>query len=125
MKAFVHWFPRIFTILAICFVSLFALDSFDPKLTLIQQILGFLIHLIPSFLLVGLLVVAWRYKLAGGIAFIVLGVAFGIFLFLWNFRMNQNVWITLGIVASLALPFVISGVLFYLDHININKQQKV
>ncbi len=124
MKAFVHWTPRILTILAIAFVSLFALDAFDPKLTLGQQILGFLIHLIPSFILVGLLLVAWRYKYAGGIAFIVLGIAFGIFLYYNNFRVNHNIWISIGIVASLALPFVIAGILFYLDSLQIHKEKK-
>ncbi|HLN52755.1 MAG TPA: hypothetical protein VK212_03535 [Lentimicrobium sp.] len=123
MRTFIHWFPRVLTILAICFVSMFAFDAFDPKLTLGQQILGFLIHMIPSFILLALLLIAWRYKLAGGIAFIILGIAFGIFLYFWNFPMNHNVWMTLGIVALLALPFVISGVLFYLDSIQIQRQK--
>lgn len=119
----IHWLPRILTILAICFVSLFALDAFDSNMTIMQQIIGFLMHLIPSFILLVLLVIAWNYKLTGGIIFIVAGVAFGIFLYIWNFRMNHNVLMTLGIVASLALPFVISGILFMLDYRNIRKGQ--
>lgn len=124
MKAFVHWAPRILTMLAICFVSMFALDAFDPQLSVSQQITGFLIHLIPSIILTGLLVFAWHYKYAGGIVFIILGIAFGIFLYSWNFRMNHDIMMTLGIVAMLALPFVISGVLFYIDYLNIKKKAK-
>lgn len=119
----IHWLPRILTILAICFVSLFALDAFDSNMTIMQQIIGFLMHLIPSFILLVLLGIAWNYKLTGGIIFVVTGVVFGIFLYIWNFRMNHNVLTTLGIVASLALPFVISGILFMLDYRNIRKGQ--
>lgn len=119
----IHWLPRILTILAICFVSLFALDTFDSNLTIMQQIIGFLMHLIPSFILLILLGIAWRYQLTGGIIFVVTGVVFGIFLYIWNFRMNHNVLITLGIVASLALPFLVSGILFMLDYRNIRKGQ--
>ena len=46
-----HWLPRILCILSILFISMFALDAFAPNLTIWQQITDFLIHLIPSFIL--------------------------------------------------------------------------
>lgn len=116
MKQTIHWVPRILTILAILFVSVFALDSFSPDLTPGQQILGFLIHLIPSFILTIVLVVAWKYKFTGGIIFVALGISLSMFLFLVNYGRNQDLWITLGIMASISLPFVISGMLFIVDH---------
>ncbi len=36
-----HCFPRILCIIAILFISLFALDAFDPGLGLGQQLLAF------------------------------------------------------------------------------------
>jgi hypothetical protein len=50
----IYWLPRILCILAILFISVFALDAFDPELSIWQQIVGFLIHLIPSFILIAL-----------------------------------------------------------------------
>lgn len=123
MKKAIHWLPRILTILAICFVSMFALDAFNERLTILQQLEAFFVHMIPPFVLLVLLGVAWQYKLTGGIIFVVLGVAFGVFLYYWNLRINHNVLMTIGIVAALALPFVISGILFILDYKNIHKGQ--
>lgn len=116
MKKALHWVPRILTILAILFVSMFALDAFDPGMTLQEQITGFLIHLIPSFILVILLAIAWRYRFAGGVIFMSLGIAISMFLFILNFSKNPNLWMTLGIMASIGFPFFISGVLFVVDH---------
>jgi len=60
---FCYWLPRILCILAILFISLFALDSFDPELSLYKQLSGFLMHMIPSFILVALLIVAWKKRI--------------------------------------------------------------
>jgi len=57
-----HWTPRIICILAILFISMFAIDSFAPDLTIWQQLGGFLIHLIPSFILIAILIIAWKWK---------------------------------------------------------------
>ena len=58
-----HWLPRIICILAILFVSMLALDSFAPGLTIWQQLGAFLMHLIPSFVLLVFLVIAWKWEL--------------------------------------------------------------
>ncbi len=111
-----YWAPRIICILAILFVSLFALDAFDPELTFWQQIGGFLIHLIPSFILLALLLLAWKYEYLGGLIFIFIGFMFGIIVFRMNYKMNHSIWMSIGIVASLTLPFVIAGALFMVHH---------
>ncbi len=111
-----YWAPRIICILAILFVSLFALDAFDPELTFWQQIGGFLIHLIPSFILLALLLLAWKHEYLGGLIFIFIGFVFGIIVFRMNYKMNHSIWMSIGIVASLILPFVIAGALFMVHH---------
>lgn len=116
MKIVVHWIPRVIAIMAILFVSLFALDSFEPDLTMKQQITGFLIHLIPSVILIVMLAIAWRYRFTGGVLFMVVGIAMSMFLFIMNFQRTQSVWVTFGIMAAIGLPFFISGVLFVVDH---------
>ncbi len=112
-----HWLPRIICILAILFVSMFALDSFAPELTLWQQIGGFLIHLIPTYILIAVLLIAWKWEYVGGILFTILGIAFCIAVFILNNHRNHNtIWQSFGIALMIAFPFVIVGVLFIVSH---------
>ena len=112
----IHWVPRILCILAILFISLFALDSFAPELTFWQQIGGFLIHLIPSFILLVFLITAWKWELTGGMIFMILGIGFSPIVFSMNYHMNHSIWISIGIIASITFPFIIVGGLFILSH---------
>ncbi len=112
----VRWTPRVLCILAILFVSLFALDSFDPKLTIGEQILGFLIHLIPSFILAIFLAVAWKWELIGGIILATLALGLAPSIYLGNYNNNHSVWMSLGVILMINLPFVLAGGLFILSH---------
>ena len=111
-----HWLPRIICILAILFVSLFAADAFVPELTIWQQLVAFIIHLIPSFILLAFLIVAWKWEYIGGIIFIIIGLGLSPFLFVHNYKMNDSIWISLGIIFSITIPFVIVGILFIVSH---------
>lgn len=111
-----HWTPRIICIAAIIFISLFALDAFNPALTFWQQVAAFLIHLTPSFVLLALLIIAWRWELAGGLIFAVAALAFCPFIYLHNYQMNHSVWLSLKIVLIINLPFLVVGLLFIASH---------
>ena len=111
-----HWAPRIITILAILYISLFALDSFSPDLTIWQQIGAFLIHLLPSFLLLAVLIVAWKREYLGGIILISIGLGFSPFIFVHNYKMNQSVWMSLMVILVITVPFIIAGILFIISH---------
>jgi hypothetical protein len=108
----VYWAPRVLCILAILFISMFALDAFSPDLSVWQQIGGFLMHMIPSFVLAILLFFAWRHEKWGGIIFLLIGLIFTPIIFNWNYRMNNSVWISLSVIALITIPFVVVGVLF-------------
>ena len=118
-----HWLPRIICILAILFVSMFALDAFAPGLTLWKQIGDFLIHLIPSYIMIALLVIAWKWEYVGGIIFTVIGFAFCVSVFLLNYNRN-HFSIAQSIISTLivAVPFVLVGILFMMSH-NKKKQK--
>jgi len=78
MKKFLTWSPRILTIIFILFLSLFSLDAFSGGFGW-EQLLGFVIHSIPSLILVGFLILAWKKPFVGGIIFLILGILFTIF----------------------------------------------
>jgi len=111
-----HWIPRILAIVAILFVSMFALDSFAADKNLKDQITAFLIHLIPSFILLILLIVAWQYELAGGILFLLTGLLSIPLIYSMNYGRTGSIWIPLTVVLMINIPFVITGLLFILSY---------
>lgn len=98
--------------MAILFISMFAADAFGPGLTIWQQLGAFFMHLIPSFVLIALLVIAWKWEYIGGILFMITGLAFSPVVFSHNYRMNHSVWMSLGTILVITIPFVVVGILF-------------
>ncbi len=115
-KTIFHWLPRIICILAILFISMFAADAFEPDLTIWQQLGAFFIRLIPSFILLGILILAWNKEFAGGIIFIIIGLVLTPFIFNHNYKMNESVWMSLGIIMTITVPFILVGTLFIVSH---------
>ncbi len=111
-----RWLPRMLCILAIVFISLFAADAFNSKLSFWKQLGGFFIHLIPSFILLAILILAWKNEFWGGILFIVAGGICAPVLFNSNFHVSQSVVKSLGVMIALVLPFIIVGILFIISH---------
>jgi len=121
----VHWVPRILCILAILFISLFALDSFSRERTFWQNMGGLLLHLIPSFILIALLIVAWKWELIGGIIFTIIGLGISPFIYSHNFRMNQSAGKSLEAILIVTVPFIIVGILFVVSHFMKKKQNNL
>ena len=112
----IHWIPRLLCILAILFVSMFALDSFTPGLSIWEQIGGFLIHLIPSYVLLAALIVAWKWEKTGGIILMAIGLGLSPFVFNMNWHRTGSVWAALGIVLMINIPFVMVGAMFIISN---------
>ena len=93
------WIPRIIIIAFIGFISLFALDEWGNWL-------GMLIHLIPSFILIGFLILAWKKPKIGGIAFLVISLIFTLF-----FDVYEEPMALLIITA----PLILISILFILS----------
>ncbi|MEI7490661.1 MAG: hypothetical protein WCK92_04620 [Bacteroidota bacterium] len=110
------WAPRVLAIAAILFVSVFSLDAFQAGLPLKTQILDWLMHMIPSFVLIILLVIAWKWENIGGIIFLSLGLAFSPYVFWGNYTMNHSVWMSFFIILTITFPFILVGALFLLSH---------
>ncbi len=115
-KGFIFWSPRILLMVMILFISLFAMDSFAGDYPVWEKIAGFMIHLIPSFVLVVLLIVAWKWELTGGILLIVVGILGGYFIFDLNFDRMHSIKYALLPVLLIAFPVIVSGFLFLVDY---------
>ncbi len=111
-----HWLPRVICIIAILFISLFAADSFAPGQTILHQLGAFFMHLIPSFLLIALLIAAWKWEYVGGIIFVIIGLGLSPFIFMLNYNRNHSFGTSLGIILMITFPFVIVGILFIISY---------
>ncbi|MCS7042002.1 MAG: hypothetical protein N2036_16260 [Bryobacteraceae bacterium] len=69
--------PRVLSILFTGFLSLFALDVFVEGRPGLEILAALLIHLIPSFLLAILLILAWRRPWIGAAGYAALAAAYG------------------------------------------------
>jgi hypothetical protein len=118
----VHWTPRILCICAILFVSLFALDAFGHGGGFWKELGDFIIHLIPSFILLLFLIIAWKWELIGGIVFTVIGLIMTPIIYSHNYAMNQSVGTSLIVIASITLPFILVGILFIISYYMKKKQ---
>ncbi|WP_242156827.1 DUF7670 domain-containing protein [Aestuariivivens sediminis] len=118
-----YWTPRMLCIIAILFISLFALDAFSAELSFWQQIGAFLIHLIPSFILIALLILAWTKEFIGGILFMLIGLGLSPVVFSHNYRMNHSIFMSLGIILTITIPFAIVGILFIISHFKRKKSK--
>jgi len=78
-KDWLYWSPRAITIFFIVFISIFALDVFFEGYGFWETIAALFMHLIPSFVLIIILAIAWKNEYAGSILFILLGIAFTLF----------------------------------------------
>lgn len=105
-KQFLFWSPRVLCILFAVFVSLFALDVFGEGRTLGETVLALLIHLVPTYLVVIALLLAWRWEWIGGVLFIALGV----FYLIWT--RGRFPWVT---YLAMSGPLFAAGVLFLLN----------
>ena len=97
-KRVIFWIPRVLCILFALFLSMFALDVFSEGNGFRETILALLIHLVPTYLIVIALVIAWRWEGLGATLFIF----FSLFLLVTS---RGESWIISG-------PLFIIGVLF-------------
>ena len=74
LKQFLFWAPRILSILFILFIGLFSLDVFGTGAGFWATLLGFLIHNIPTFILLIALILAWRWEWVGAILYVGFGI---------------------------------------------------
>jgi hypothetical protein len=77
-KQLLFWAPRVLCLLFIGFVSMFALDVFGETRGVWRTIVALAMHLIPSFVLLGALILAWRWEWIGAVLFAAAGVFFGV-----------------------------------------------
>lgn len=103
-----YWTPRVLTIAFILFLGVFALDVFGEGYSLGQTILALLIHLIPNFALLAILLVAWKWEWVGALLFA--GLAIFYLVTTWG-RFHWSAYVVIsGSLALLASLFLVNWI---------------
>lgn len=97
----VLWSARILGIAVCVFLGVFALDAWEPGKPVARSVVDFLVHLLPSAMVLAIVALSWRRPWIGGVAFVVLAVAYAVMV---GFRFD---W-----VLAISGPLLIVGLLF-------------
>jgi hypothetical protein len=103
----IHWAPRVAALLIIFFVGLFSLDVFGTGAPPLEVLAAFLMHNLPSLVMLVLLVFAWKRPVVGFVAFLIAAAAFAA-LFVRDLYALPNLLL-------FVLPILLVASLFYAD----------
>ena len=98
------WTPRVICIAFAIFLSLFALDVFNEHLGFGKTLLALLIHLLPVYIVLLVLAIAWRWEWVGALIFAGLATWYAMHRALWH---RHPDW-----VAVIAGPMLVLAALF-------------
>lgn len=110
-----YWTPRILSILFICFLALFSLDVFGVGYTFWETVVAFLMHNIPVFVLIIVLVISWKYEIVGGIGFILAGLLYIVLVLGAATSDDAFQWYMLVWTLQISGPAFLVGILFLIN----------
>ena len=103
------WTPRALAILIVGLLTLLSTDVFAEGYTFWQSILGFLIHMLPTFVVLLLLVLAWRWEWVGALGFIAFAVWY--VAITWSNDMHWSAYAILsGVPGLIGILFLVEWV---------------
>lgn len=108
-----RWVPRIVSLLFVVFISIFAFDVFDEYQGW-NLVLALFMHLLPSFVLLAVIVVAWEHDILGVIAFF----GFAVLYIVWAGLERPWTW-----YALISGPAILISVLYFVNWIHIKREK--
>lgn len=112
---FVYWAPRILSILFILFLAMFSLDVIEPGRSMGDTIIGLIMHNIPVFILIGLLIIAWKHELVGAVTFIAAGLLYSGLTVSGAVQSDIPWYLSISWSLTIAGPAFLVGILFLLN----------
>lgn len=95
--------PKAFSILYIAMLTWLSLDAFGENIPFLNQAIQFLVHMVPIFILIGLLAIAWSHPKLGGILFCITSIILTIFF---------NTYKSMSSFLAISFPLFLIGILF-------------
>lgn len=101
------WIPRILSILFAAFLGLFALDVFKESTGFWETIGALLVHLIPAYLVLIALYIAWRRERWGFVVFIALAGLYAVWA--WGRANWPALLVISGTLVIIAILFLLAS----------------
>jgi lysylphosphatidylglycerol synthetase-like protein (DUF2156 family) len=76
LRKALFWTPRALCIAFAIFLSLFALDVFNEGYGIWKTLAALMIHLLPTFIVLAVLALAWRWEWIGAVVFVAAGALY-------------------------------------------------
>ncbi|MFH1077993.1 MAG: hypothetical protein V1745_01770 [Patescibacteria group bacterium] len=111
-RPFLYWTPRVLSLMFVGFLMLFSLDVFDGGYGFWGTILALLMHNIPAFILLALVLVAWKRPLVGTVVFVAAGI---LYMFLTFVRGSIPWYLALSWSTTISGPAFLIGALYFLQ----------
>jgi len=111
ISGYIVWPPRILSLLFIITIALLSLDVIRPGLSPRQILAGLLMHNIPTFVMIIVLIIAWKHEIVGALVFLLAGLSY-IFMTArakidWSVALSWNL--------TIAAPALLIGILFLIS----------
>ena len=121
-RRMLFWTPRILSLVFIVFLSLFALDVFDGNLGFWQTAQALIMHLLPVFVLIVALILAWRWEWIGAAIY----AAAGLLYIAWVVSMSRPVQPAMKVIwiLTIAGPAFIIAALFLANWLKHNELRR-
>lgn len=111
----VYWVPRILSILFILFLAMFSLDVIEPGRSIGEILIGLIMHNIPVFILIGLLIIAWKHELVGAVTFITAGLLYSGLTVFSAIQSDLPWYLSISWSLTIAGPAFLVGIMYLLN----------
>ena len=109
MRNILFWTPRVLGIVIAGLLTLLSTDVFGEGYPFWQSILGFLIHMLPAFAVILVIVLAWRWEWVGALGFIAFAVWY--IALTWSSDMHWSAYAILtGVPGLIGILFLVGWV---------------
>jgi hypothetical protein len=109
LRQVIFWAPRVLGILIAGVLTLLSTDVFAEGYPFWQSVGGFLIHMLPAFAVILVLVLGWRWEWVGALGFIAFGVWYVVMT--WHNRMHWSAYTVLaGIPGLIGILFLVGWI---------------
>ncbi len=107
------WTPRALSMLFLAFLSLFALDVFGEGRGFWGTLIALVMHLIPAFVLIAALILAWRWEWVGAVLYAGAGLLYVV----WVVSMSRPVPPAMRLIWALCIagPAFVIAALFLVN----------
>ena len=114
LEKLLFWMPRLLGLSFALFLTLFALDVFGEGYGFWKAILALFMHLIPTWIVLIVLAIAWRWEWVGAVVFAALGVFY--LIMAWG-RFHWSAYVVIS------GPLFLVGTLFLIDWLFLAKRK--